>query len=152
MTPGTPVPAPPSGRVASILLVEDDDLHADLFARGLRSQPDHGNVFRVADGEEALRYIRRESPYEDVPVPDVIVLDLKLPRLSGHELLEILKQDPRTSRIPVVILTTSEDQGDRNRAYASHVNSYVAKPLDFGRFNDLVRDLSRYWTEWNVRA
>lgn len=106
-------------------------------------------VFRVSDGEEALAYLRHRPPYADCPRPDVVLLDLKLPRVDGHEVLQHLKDDPDLSLIPVVVLTTSAAEADRARAYQNHANSYLVKPVDFDKFNQMVQDLKLYWCIWN---
>jgi CheY-like chemotaxis protein len=103
----------------------------------------------VHNGEEALAYLRGAGVYARYPRPDVVLLDLNLPRLSGHEVLRDIKEDRELQAIPVVVLTTSTAERDLARAYDSHANSYVVKPVDFARFHQLVTDLCQYWGTWN---
>jgi CheY-like chemotaxis protein len=102
-------------------------------------------VDRVCDGAEALDYLR--SPKK--PRPDVVLLDLNLPKVDGHEVLARIKESPDLCTIPIVVLTTSDAEIDRLRAYREHVNSYLVKPIDFERFRQMVRELSLYWGVWN---
>jgi CheY-like chemotaxis protein len=134
------------------LLAEDDDDHAELVLRSLRRYTGDHTVDRVADGVEALRYVRREGPYSDKPRPGLILMDLNMPRLGGHEVLRQLKDDPKLRTIPVVILSTSDAEFDRQRAYHHYANSYLVKPSDFGEFSKLVQDVSTYWGTWNRHA
>ncbi|MFH5803066.1 response regulator [Alienimonas sp. DA493] len=141
---------PPTVRPTRFLLAEDDDDHAELVIRTFaRRQPAHV-LDRVNDGEAALRYLNRQAPFERVERPEVVLLDLNLPRLSGHEVLSAMKADDELRLIPVVVLTSSEDRGDRLRAYQRYVNSYVVKPLNFSHFQQLIRDVCDYWTGWDA--
>ncbi|MCO8121707.1 response regulator [Stieleria sp. TO1_6] len=133
----------------TFLLVEDDDNHAHLVMRSLKKARVQNQVFRAADGAEALAFLRREGEHADKPHPDVILLDLKLPKISGHEVLASIKQDEQLRVIPVVVMTTSDAESDRAKAYEYHANSYVVKPVDFERFRQLVNDLCLYWGVWN---
>ncbi|MEM9064094.1 MAG: response regulator [Planctomycetota bacterium] len=137
-------------RPIKFLLIEDDEDHADLVFRAMHEQNVANNIERIADGEQALRHLRKQPPYEDSVRPDVIILDLNLPRISGHEVLEVVKADPNLASIPVVVLTTSSAERDRERAYKAHVNSYLVKPLDFQKFHELVKELTTYWGTWNT--
>lgn len=131
------------------LLVEDDDDHAALTERSLRRSEHSCQVSRVEDGERALAFLRREGNYADSAVPDIVLMDLKLPRLNGLEVLQQMRQDPRLSSIPVVMLTTSDADRDRQTAYEWHVNSYLVKPIKFGDFQQMLADVSSYWGRWN---
>lgn len=131
------------------LLVEDDIDHAELVMLAMRRNRDANRISHVEDGEAALKFLRRQPPYEDCDSPDMVLLDLNLPRMNGQEVLAEIKQDPSLSSIPVIVLTTSENEPDRIDAYASGTNSYLVKPLDFGDFNDLVGQIDEYWTKWN---
>lgn len=133
----------------TFLLVEDDDNHAHLVMRSLKKARVHNQVFRVADGAEAIAFLRQEGEHTDKPHPDVVLLDLKLPKVSGHEVLATIKTDEALRRIPVVVMTTSDAESDRAKAYGHHANSYVVKPVDFERFRQLVSDLCLYWGVWN---
>ena len=139
-------------RSIHFLLVEDDDAHAELVILALSQNRVPNTVARVADGEQALAYLQNKAPYHDSQRPDVILLDLKLPRLDGHELLQILKEDASLRSIPVVVLTTSAAEADRARAYQNHANSYLVKQTDYSKFNQMVQDLKLYWCMWNQPA
>lgn len=134
------------------LLVEDDDRHAKLIRRGLEDHHELSRLTRVRDGEEALAYLFRKEPFEDAPRPDVVLLDLKLPRVDGFEVLARLKEDPDLRLIPVIMLTTSDNEIDRLKAYDHHANSYVVKPVDFEKFQKVVSDLGLYWGIKNQRV
>ena len=131
------------------LLVEDDDDHADLLLHHLRSQKVIGTIDRARDGVEALASLKQQEPYAARPRPDAVVLDLNLPRMNGHELLAAVKSDPSLRTIPVIVLTTSDAESDRVRAYAHHANSYLVKPVEFAQFRQLAEDLTFYWGVWN---
>jgi CheY-like chemotaxis protein len=137
-------------RLVRFLLVEDEDVHAELVMRSLQKARVSNEVYRVADGAEALAFLRRQGQYTGEPRPDVILLDLKLPKVDGHEVLEAIKRDESLRVIPVVVMTTSAAETDRAEAYRHHANSYVVKPVDFDKFRQLVTDLSLYWGVWNV--
>lgn len=131
------------------LLVEDDDDHAELVLRNLRRAHGAFEIERVPDGVEALAYLRREDGYTDRSRPDVVLLDLNMPRMGGHEVLAAVKGDPALRTIPVVVFTTSDSAADRSRAYEMNVNSYLVKPVDFEQFQQMARDLGLYWGTWN---
>ena len=133
------------------LLVEDDDSHAELVQMALADNQVSNRVDRVNDGEQALAYLRREGHYADYPQPDVVILDLKLPKIDGHEVLAQLKTDHKLRAIPVVVLSTSAAKLDKAKAYYNHVNSYLVKPVGFGEFHQMIKDLARYWSVWNQR-
>ena len=138
-----------SPRLLHFLLVEDDDDHAEIVLRTFRQNHIGNTIERVPDGVEALKYVRRQDGYAGKSRPDVILLDLNLPRMSGHEVLDAIKADDDLKSIPVVVLTTSDADADRAKAYAHHANSYVVKPVDFVRLRQMVNDLSLYWGLWN---
>ena len=138
-----------SKRRTTFLLVEDDDIHAHLVMRSLENARVRNEIFRVADGAEAIAYLRGEDQYADRQLPDVVLLDLKLPKVDGHDVLAIIKEDEQLKFIPVVIMTTSNDEADRAKAYRHHANSYVVKPIDFEKFRQLVTELCLYWSVWN---
>lgn len=134
------------------LLVEDEDDHAEIVLRTLTQNRIGNGIERVRDGAEALAFLRKEGEFADRQRPDVILLDLKLPKVDGHEVLAEVKQDPALLKIPVVVLTTSDAETDRAKAYEHHANSYLVKPVDFERFRQMVADLSLYWGVWNRPA
>ena len=132
----------------TILLVEDDPGDQELTRRALHDDLLGANLNIVGDGEEALDYLRRDGAFsepEAAPRPDLILLDLNMPRMNGRELLKVLKTDPDLCRIPVVVLTTSEQEADILRSYDLGCNSYIQKPVDMDQFVDAVRKLGHYW-------
>jgi len=142
--------APP--RPLRILLVEDNADHAELVRRGLASHRDRIALTTLPDGEAAESYLFRRGEWSDPatsPRPDLILLDLRLPKLDGFELLREIKGSAALSGIPAVVLTTSGAEGDIARAYAHHANSYLVKPADYQRFVALVQGIENYWLEWN---
>jgi CheY-like chemotaxis protein len=131
------------------LLVEDNEDHAELIRQNFCAERLANRLDHVINGEDALRYLKREGRFCASPRPDVILLDLNLPGMSGLEVLASMKRDQTLKRIPVVVLTTSQAERDRASAYEHHANSYVAKPVDFSRLQDVVRQLELYWTICN---
>ena len=135
-----------------VLLVEDDLGHAELIKRNLQRSSRSLRISHVADGQAAVDYLRHAGDYageNDQPAPDLILLDLRLPRLDGLEVLRQIKEDPALARIPVVILTTSHSEPDIAEAYARRANSYLVKPVDFQQFSNLMDQVKHYWTVWN---
>jgi two-component system, response regulator len=131
-----------------ILLVEDNPNDAELALRALKKNNLANNVIRVCDGEEALDYIFARGSFkarERLNIPKLILLYLKLPKVDGLELLKIIKGDPITKLIPVVVLTSSVEESDMIESYRLGVNSYIIKPVDFDKFIDSVRDIGLYW-------
>ena len=131
-----------------ILLVEDNPNDAELAMRALKKNKLANNVIRVCDGEEALDFIFARRQYktrERLNIPRLILLDLKLPKIDGLEVLKIIKADPVTKLIPVVVLTSSKEEKDMIESYRLGVNSYIVKPVDFDKFIDSVRDIGLYW-------
>ena len=128
-----------------ILLVEDDpgDVAMTREARGESKM--HVNLRVVTNGEEAVSYLRRMHPFEQAQRPDLVLLDLNLPRLSGREVLAIVKADPDLLRIPVVVLTTAEAEEDVGRSYDLHANAYVTKPVGFASFVSVVRQIDDFF-------
>jgi CheY-like chemotaxis protein len=141
-------------QTAEVLLVEDNDDHAELVMRQLSENTANAHLTRLTDGQEALDYLMRVGKYTDPstsPRPHVIFLDLRLPKVDGLEVIKIIKESDDLRRIPVVVLTTSEAERDVTRAYVNHANSYVVKPVDFQKFRDLMNELGIYWLNWNTR-
>lgn len=128
-----------------ILLVEDDEGDVVMTREAL----DEGKVLNrlhvVGDGVEALSFLRREGAYADAPRPDLILLDLNLPRRDGRQVLGEVKNDPELRRIPVVVLTTSEAEEDILRSYDLHANAYVTKPVDFNRFVAVIQQIDDFF-------
>jgi two-component system response regulator len=137
---------------AEILLVEDNPNDVKLTMNAFKTANLANSVHVARDGVEALEFLfgAASSPDEKLPErPKLILLDLKLPRLDGHEVLKRIKGDPRTSAIPVVILTSSAEERDVMRTYQVGANSYIVKPVDFEQFTESVRDIGKYWLEIN---
>lgn len=128
-----------------ILLVEDNEGDVRLTREALREGKIRNNLSVAADGVEALRFLRREGPHGDAPRPDLILLDLNLPRKNGQEVLEEIKSDPDLKRIPVVVLTTSDAEQDVLRSYDLHANCYITKPVVLDSFLEVVRSLEDFW-------
>ncbi|QDU39889.1 Response regulator rcp1 [Maioricimonas rarisocia] len=131
------------------LLIEDDDDHAQLTIRGLEREVGSGCISRIRDGESALKYFRDLVSDPHARFPSMILLDLKLPRISGLELLTAIKSDPTLRRIPVVVLTTSDAESDRLAAFERHANAYIVKPLEFADFRRMLRSVHDFWSQWN---
>ena len=137
---------------AEILLVEDNPNDVKLTMNAFKTANLANSVHVARDGVEALEFLfgAASSPDEKLPErPRLILLDLKLPRLDGHEVLKRIKSDPRTSAIPVVILTSSAEERDVMRTYQVGANSYIVKPVDFEQFTESVRDIGKYWLVLN---
>ena len=132
-------------RPAKILLVEDSPTDALLAQEALRGANISNNIHLVEDGEEALAFLHGEGPYAHAPRPDLILLDLNLPKKGGQEVLTEIKTDPALRDIPVVVLTTSQDAGDVSKAYDLHANCYITKPVDFLQFTEVVQAIAHFW-------
>ena len=129
----------------SVLLVEDDPGDVLMTREAFAEHGADSRLAVVSDGVEALAYLRREAPYTDAVTPDLILLDLNLPRRDGREVLEEIKEDEQLRRIPVVVLTTSQADEDILRSYQLHANAYVTKPVDFERFISVVRQIDEFF-------
>jgi CheY-like chemotaxis protein len=128
-----------------ILLVEDSPGDARLAREGLRQCKVPNTLHIVDDGVKAMDFLHRQGEYATAPRPDLILLDLNLPRKDGREVLREIKEDERFKVIPVVILTTSRADEDIKKTYSLHANCYVSKPLDLGQFLDVVRSIEDFW-------
>lgn len=133
------------GRPVEILLVEDNEGDARLAQEALRDAKVSNRITWVQDGIEALSLLRREAGYAQAPLPDVILLDLNLPRKDGREVLAEVKQDDKLKRIPVVILTVSDAEEDIIKSYNLHANCYIRKPLDLDQFLRVVKAIENFW-------
>ena len=141
-----------TGEPMVILLVEDNPDHAELVKRSFDEHRVANRIFHVIDGEEALNYLFNRGNYSEPnknPIPHLILLDLRLPKVDGLDVLKELRSSDKLSKIPVVILTTSNAETDIARAYEHHANSYLVKPVDFDKFTQLMNDMGFYWLAWN---
>ncbi len=135
-----------------VLLVEDNDDHAELIRRTLSEHQRAPQIVHISDGESALDYLYRRGTWNDPdqsPRPDVILLDLRLPRIDGLEVLTRVKQSAELRHIPVIILTSSSADCDVSRAYGAHANSYLVKPFGFEELRNLMHDVGVYWLTHN---
>ncbi|MEV0136107.1 response regulator [Dactylosporangium sp. NPDC050688] len=128
-----------------VLLVEDDPGDVLMTQEAFEEHKVRNKLNVVHDGEEALAYLRREGPHAGAPRPDLILLDLNLPRVDGRQVLQAIKEDPELRRIPVVVLTTSQADEDILRSYSLHANAYVTKPVDFDSFIAVVRQIDEFF-------
>ena len=133
------------GQAVEILLVEDNPGDVGLAREGLRECKIPNNLHVVADGLEASAFLRRKGAYAASPRPDIILLDLNLPKRDGRDLLREIKEDERLKQIPVVILTTSAAEEDITRSYSLHANCYVTKPLGIDQFLQVIRSIENFW-------
>jgi len=128
-----------------ILLVEDNPGDARLAAEAFKEGGSQTRLHVVQDGIEAMSFLRREGRYQSVPRPDLVLLDLNLPRKDGREVLAEIKQDSDLKRVPVIVLTTSQAESDIVRGYELHANCYIVKPVDFDRFIAVVKGIETFW-------
>jgi two-component system, chemotaxis family, response regulator Rcp1 len=135
----------PNAEPIEILLVEDNLGDARLATEALKENKVRNNLYHVEDGVEAMRFLHRQAEYADVPLPDLILLDLNLPRKDGREVLAEIKEDPELRLVPVVVLTTSEAERDLVKTYDLHANAYVVKPIDLDRFIEVVEAIENFW-------
>ena len=128
-----------------ILLVEDNPGDVRLTREALKQSNISNNLSVIEDGAEAIRFLMREGEYEYAVRPDIILLDLNLPRIDGREVLQTIKQDENLRRIPVVVLTTSDDEHDILASYNLYANCYITKPLDYHRFITIIQSIQNFW-------
>jgi CheY-like chemotaxis protein len=136
---------PNMAKVIDILLVEDNPGDARLTQEALKAGKIHTRLHLATNGEEALSYLRREAPFKNAPRPDLILLDLNLPRKSGREVLAEIKTDDELRRIPVVVLTSSAAEQDILESYNLRANCYVCKPVDLDQFMKVIQSIEEFW-------
>jgi len=136
-----------TGQPMEILMVEDSPGAVRLTVEALKEADLHNHLNVVADGDAALDFLYRRGHYAGVPRPDLILLDLNLPRRNGRELLNVIKHDPALCAIPVVVLSTSRDQSDVLCCYNLHANCYVVKPVEYTEFIGVIKGLERFWLQ-----
>lgn len=134
-----------NGKPVEILLVEDNPGDVRLTQEALKESKINNNLCIVTDGEEALQYLRKLGPHGKASRPDLVLLDLNLPKKDGREVLREIKTDTDLRRIPVVILTTSKAEEDILKSYESHANCYITKPVDFSQFMQVVKQIENFW-------
>jgi len=132
-------------RSAEVLLVEDNPADVDLTRESLDEARVLCNLHVTTNGVEAMRFLRKEEEYTVAPTPDLVLLDLNLPKMDGREVLEKCKNDEQLRRIPIVVLTSSQAEIDIQKAYDLHANSYVVKPVDLDQFVDIMGSIGGFW-------
>lgn len=140
-------------KMANILLVEDNRMDVELTLDAFREAKLANKINVARNGETALKYLLGDEKYSDRekhPLPDIILLDLKMPGIDGFEVLRQIKTTPKIKRIPVIILTSSEEEGDRALSYDTGANSYLVKPISFDGFLDVARQIGDYWFTLNI--
>jgi len=133
------------GRLPEILLVEDNDNDVELMRQGFKRAKLTANLHHARNGEECLNFLRKQGEYAHAPMPDLILLDLNMPRLDGRAVLAELVADPTLRHLPVVILTTSAEEQEVLRMYQLRCSSYIVKPVDFNEFLRVIRLIGEYW-------
>lgn len=128
-----------------VLMAEDNPDDVELTREALRDSKLITQLHHVSDGVEALAWLRKQAPYEDAPTPDLILLDLNMPRMGGREVLDAIRADPKLHELPVVILTTSGAEEDVLAAYGLRANCYIQKPVDFDQFLRVVQSIEQFW-------
>ncbi|HET7272892.1 MAG TPA: response regulator [Rubrobacter sp.] len=135
----------PNTEPINILLVEDNPGDARLAVEALKDSKIHNKLYHVEDGVEAMQFLHHRVQNEHVPPPDLILLDLNLPKKDGREVLAEIKEDPQLRFVPVVVLTTSAAERDLVKSYDLHANAYIVKPIDLGQFIDVVQAIENFW-------
>ena len=133
------------GREAVVLLVEDNEDHVFLTRASFEEAKLQINMQHVDDGAKCMAFLRKQPPYENAPSPDLILLDIHMPRMDGYEVLDAIVNDEALRRLPVIVLTTSAEAIDIDRMYHLRCSSYITKPLDFESFTKAVTQLAGYW-------
>ncbi len=134
-----------NGRPVEILLVEDNPADVLLMEEALREGKMSNNLYAVNNGDEALDFLNRRGKYREAVTPDLIMLDLNLPRRDGREVLAEVKNDPMLRKIPVVVITTSRSEEDVDKSYSLHANAYVTKPVNVRQFFSVVQEIEDFW-------
>ncbi len=133
------------GRFAEILLVEDNLDDVELTREGFKRSKLAMTLHHVENGRECMAFLRKADPYVHAPTPDLILLDLNMPVMSGYEVMQEISEDPALRRLPVIILTSSVDESDVLKMYQLRCSSYIDKPIDFNKFATVVAEIERYW-------
>lgn len=134
-----------NGNAAIILLVEDNEGDARLATEALKDGKISNKLYHVKDGIEAISFLKQEGAYKEAPRPDLVLLDLNMPRMDGREVLEEISKYPDLTNIPVIVLTTSESDIDIINSYSLNANCYISKPVDFEQFVNVVQSIEHFW-------
>lgn len=134
-----------SGRPAEILVVDDNDNDAELMRLAFKRAKLAVGMHRVVDGEQCMAFLRKQPPFEKAPEPDLIFLDLNMPRMDGREVMQELLKDERLRHLPVIVMTSSDADADVLASYKLRCSSYIVKPIGFENFAQLIRSLGNYW-------
>lgn len=132
-----------------ILLIEDNEDHAEIIKRCLSDNKLSNSIVHIADGEEAIDFLMKNSNNSKQQIPSLILLDLRLPKVDGISILKLIKNHNNLKHIPVVILSSSDTDFDIKEAYSNYANSYLVKPFDFDKFKELINTFTNYWFEYN---
>lgn len=138
-------------RPAQLLLVEDNPAEAELIQRVFNREKINNTINHVETGEEAIEFLRKQGAYQDAPDIDLVLLDLNLPGLNGHEVLDEIRKDPALTKTPVIMLSNSRNPSDVEEAYKHHVNCYVAKPSGIAELSQIVQNIDHFWFQVVVR-
>jgi CheY-like chemotaxis protein len=141
------LPVTKQGRTAIVLMVEDNPDHVYLARESFAEAHLNIELRDVDSGEKCLAYLRHEAPYEDAPTPDLVLLDIRMPRMSGYEVMHEISRDEHLRHLTVVVLTSSSDLAEVNRMYALGCKSFLSKPVDFAGFTAMISRLSNYWLD-----
>jgi len=134
-----------NSRPINILLIEDNPGDVRLTQEAFKEGRMEVDMSVVMDGVEAVKFLKKQEKYQEAVTPDLVLLDLNLPKMDGREVLEVIKSDPKLKRIPVVVLTTSNAEQDILKSYNLHVNCYINKPVDFDKFFDIIQKIEDFW-------
>lgn len=134
-------------RPAQVLLVEDNEDDVELTLEALKDSKVRMDVHVVPDGVKAMKFLRREDEYKDSSLPDLVLLDLNLPKMDGREVLREIREDKNLTDLPVVVLTTSQNEEDICKAYQMHANCYISKPVDFLQFTEIIKQIEGFWLQ-----
>ena len=132
---------------AQLLLVEDNEDDVELTLEALKDSKVWMNVHIVSDGIEAMKFLRCQDEYQNQSRPDLILLDLNMPKMDGREVLKEIREDPDLTDLPIVVLTTSQNEEDIHNAYKMHANCYISKPVDFLRFTEIIKQIEEFWLQ-----
>lgn len=134
-----------NNRSVEILLIEDNEADVRLTKEGIKEAKIRNSLSIVNDGEAAMAYLNKQSPYQNTTTPDLILLDLNLPKMDGRQVLEEIKEDPNLKHIPVVILTSSNAEKDILKSYKLHANCYITKPIGLEQFVEVIKSIEDFW-------